>query len=750
MTKKFFIFMLATVVTANSYAQAFLGLNFGIGSSDFKFKNFEHLSEEEQNRFKTSIFLQLGVPLELAISEKIAIQSGFFLVEGSGLDSYQIPLNIQYNWDWGFIVPFLQAGTNFNWAKDFADFDGKRYEKGSPSTFDVGFRFGAGLQFKNVQLSYEYGFRNVALPNHKYIKGNYISKAFSFTWFIDLNDRRPSNNRKYDIPEHLRTPYWQIVNVPNTPARDMTDQLKLHQINNGNYIKPKTQNGQTGYELDKYEVWIKSDQFKVGSVLAFKGNYNFMIERKRNIFKEKIKKYESNYDKEVNALKSFTAKLKEETFDHSKISDESFRALLVRGENELKNRQFINAEKTFYQAAIARPNDETALLFYGICLVLNNKNSDADIVLDFSKISDKAFRSLREFGMKEFNIKQFQNAENLLYWAMIARPDDEDAWLYYGISWCLNLKKKYGNERIFNSKISDKAFRTLMDFGMKEFNNKQYQTSEYLFHLAVNARPIDEDAWLYYGITLALVDKYIYEKARIGYDYRKISDVSFRTLMDFGMKEFNNKQYQKSENLLCLAMNARPEEEDAWLYYGISWCLNLDNTYGNEKIFDSDVSDKVFQTLIEYGMKEFKNNKYKTSEYLFLLAINARPNDIETQIYYGINLYENKKYESAIAVLSKYRDNERAWKYIVQSNDWIRARDIKDATDRQTQVISIAMQDQTRAIEDQTREIQIQTRAIQIQTRAIQAQTHSITNKLDDIKWEMRRIEWNTRPSFLP
>lgn len=396
MKKMFFLFMLAVVLTANSYAQYF-GLNGGGGSANFKLKNIDHLSKEVQDLSKPTLYLQLGLPFEISLSENLSIQSGIFFAGTWDYISYrQVPLNIQYNWDLGFMVPFLQAGPNYFFCGEVpASSDPQNKNVTHFSGF--GYSFGAGLQFKNVQLSYNVGFcNNIPLPYTNDVKGNFISKSFSVTWFFDFGDWRRSSHRKFPAPSHLSSSYWQTINVPNTSARDMTKQMKLRQSLRSDYyyITPlRTENAQMGYKVNNYDVLINPNQIEVGFRPVVDRNY--IIASKRNEYKRLLSKKDTEYSNKVKELNLFTSDLKE-MFDYSQISDNAFKKLMLSGideinsgTEELKNEQFKKAEeffakaaRIFYLSAIARPNDEDALFCYGYTLFLIKKYEEAKIVLE--------------------------------------------------------------------------------------------------------------------------------------------------------------------------------------------------------------------------------------------------------------------------------------------------------------------------------------------------------------------------------
>jgi hypothetical protein len=280
------------------------------------------------------------------------------------------------------MVPFLQAGPNFNWAHDMSDFNGDNYEKGSPTTFDVGFCFGAGLQFKTVQLSYDFGFRNVTLPNYKDIKGNYISNSFSFIAFFDFRGKRPSSHRKYYISEdykHLSAPYMETVKVPNTSSKDIERLIRLYDIlftYNNKYVRMAgTNNVHVSFSA------INPD----GNIIASKRNNAYKVLDAEN----------QKYDNNVKALQRYVSGM-QAMFNYTQMTDREFQTLMEKVKNAVVNGHYVSGEQLSQQAVFARPYDEEAMLCYGICLYENdNLNKSLSVLSTFMPNDPRAMELIK-------------------------------------------------------------------------------------------------------------------------------------------------------------------------------------------------------------------------------------------------------------------------------------------------------------------------------------------------------------------
>ena len=218
MSKKFYLVLLAAVLTAN-YAQAqfTFGVRAGLNLTNMKMKaEGISISADMKPGF------QLGVVGEYGLSESFFIQPGILFAQqgsksdfSSSMGSYsyesstkttlnylQIPVNAQYKVDLGGMKLLLQAGPYFGFAisgkqkgeettiwggeKETEKYDEKIDfgEDDSMKRGDFGLGIGAGLQFGNIQagLGYNIGIANINTDSDFKTKNN--SLAITLTYFF--------------------------------------------------------------------------------------------------------------------------------------------------------------------------------------------------------------------------------------------------------------------------------------------------------------------------------------------------------------------------------------------------------------------------------------------------------------------------------------------------------------------------------------------------------------------------------------
>jgi len=434
MKKKFFSVVLTAVLAVScAQAQFSLGLNAGVNSTKVKSVNVNN----------TKKGLKLGLIGEYALSKNLAIHSGILYdymaisytfnhhVWQNNIDFLQIPLNIQYNLDLGVIVPFLHAGPNYF-------FNVGQPEKGG----GLGCNLGGGLQFGNIQLGYNIGFYN-KVQGYTAAKINLTNHTIGLTYFFG-GKRRPSSNRKYSVPKELRNPYSQTVNVANTPARDISKKVRLHQINQSPYntINPiRTENDQMGYSIgiykpyrpgsaiytsNNYQLFINQDQLRINTIPVVGSEY--ITASRRNRYNRKLKNYNKRYNANVENLKSYIADLSQ-TLAASQITDDKFEKLMEIGFEEYENEQFEKAEEYYYKAAIARPNNEDAVLSYGICLYENEKYLSAlsvykllpnnEMARDYAQMCERILEQQRQKEEEQRQLKELQRQQKINTWMAI-------------------------------------------------------------------------------------------------------------------------------------------------------------------------------------------------------------------------------------------------------------------------------------------------------------------------------------------
>lgn len=191
--KKFLAILAAFVLAAPSFAQVssggfsmneeslYYGIRLGVTTPS--------ISGDQNTGTKVGMTLGGVVGLRLSPSTPIFLESGFYYTQRGGKDSnrrvhldyLEIPVLIKYGFSVGSdiaILPFV--GPHFSYGIAGKMKEGEAEERSSYNNdvgfrhFDMGFKAGAGIEWRNLyaELGYQFGVANISAMDKKTSRGN--------------------------------------------------------------------------------------------------------------------------------------------------------------------------------------------------------------------------------------------------------------------------------------------------------------------------------------------------------------------------------------------------------------------------------------------------------------------------------------------------------------------------------------------------------------------------------------------------
>jgi hypothetical protein len=186
MIRRFLLIITVLFLAISSNAQVKFGLQGGLNLSNVTEKDKDVTYSKD---YKSKPGFNLGVTAEFSKSEKLSFESGLFFstkghkVEDTGIkitvnfNYLEVPVNVIYKIDLGSSKVFLKAGPYFGYAvsgkvkaneKIFDDANGNPTDEitikfgndkdnDNLKAIDYGLNFGAGVEFNQMTLGFQYG-----------------------------------------------------------------------------------------------------------------------------------------------------------------------------------------------------------------------------------------------------------------------------------------------------------------------------------------------------------------------------------------------------------------------------------------------------------------------------------------------------------------------------------------------------------------------------------------------------------------
>jgi hypothetical protein len=189
-----------------------------------------------------------------------------------------------------------------------------------------------------------------------------------------------SREFKYSIPEDSRLPYSETVDVPGESATDIYKKFRLFIVDRYGYMYGRsiaTKDDQINFSINAgrlpgYSFRQSEDIVVTMEYERCRINYlanDYLLASNKKEFKENLSRRDADW-------RSFTAELKKTLLASPPTEDEFFK-LMEDGYTEYENAKYVNAQKYFYRALTANPDDIDALTSYGNCLAEMGNNMAA-------------------------------------------------------------------------------------------------------------------------------------------------------------------------------------------------------------------------------------------------------------------------------------------------------------------------------------------------------------------------------------